>query len=85
MTGALLDRPGSGSGSAAGSGPGFGFAPTGRSCAPGEPGGGTLEDLLNETLRETRTSGAADCPVCHARMTLTRAHAECGGCGSRLS
>ena len=69
MTGAVLDRPGSH----------FGFAPL-----PEERGGGTLEDLLNETLRETRTSGTADCPVCHARMTLTRAHAECGGCGSRL-
>jgi hypothetical protein len=76
MTGAVLDRPGSR----------VGFA---RSCpderGAGERRGATLEDLLNETLRETRTSGAADCPVCHARMSLTRAHAECSGCGSRLS
>ena len=75
MTPAVLDRPGSR----------FGFASprAGGSCPAGERGGGTLEDLLNETLRETRTSGAADCPVCHARTRLTRAHAECSGCGSR--
>jgi hypothetical protein len=79
MTPAVLDRPGSR----------FGFtsAPAGESTRAEERGGGTLEDLLNETLRETGTSGTADCPVCHARMTLTsaaRACATCGGCGSRL-
>jgi hypothetical protein len=89
MTPAVLDRPGSRFG--------FAAAPAEEAARPaGERGGGTLEDLLNETLRETRTSGTADCPVCHARMTLTRAcalprasggagtHAECDGCGSRL-
>jgi hypothetical protein len=77
MTGAVLDRPGSR----------FGFtsAPAGESACAGERGGGTLEDLLNETLRETRTNGSTDCPMCHARMTLARASAECGGCGSKLS
>jgi hypothetical protein len=76
MTPALLDRPGLR----------FGFTPSCRGeRGAGERGGATLEDLLNETLRETRASGAAECPVCHARMRLARAHAECSGCGSRLS
>jgi len=52
-------------------------------------GGLTLEELLNATLESTRASGSAECPVCHARMTPTRAGeaavAECGVCGSRLS
>ena len=51
-------------------------------------GGLTLEELLNATLESTRATGSAECPVCHARMTSTRAGeapaAECGGCGSRL-
>jgi hypothetical protein len=58
-------------------------------------GGLTLEELLNATLETTRATGSAECPVCHARMTSTRAGeptragdaaaAVCGGCGSRLS
>jgi tRNA(Ile2) C34 agmatinyltransferase TiaS len=48
-------------------------------------GGLTLEELLNATLQSARATGSAECPVCHARMTSTRAGAECGGCGSRLS
>jgi hypothetical protein len=54
----------------------------------------TLQDLLDSTLQAARANGSAECPVCHARMTSTRAGAsagagpggaECGGCGSRLS
>ena len=52
-------------------------------------GGLTLEELFNATLESTRATGSAECPVCHARMTSTRAGeaaaAECGGCGSLLS
>ena len=48
-------------------------------------GGLTLEELLNATLQTTRSTGSAECPVCHACMTYTRAGAECGACGSRLS
>ena len=52
-------------------------------------GGGTLEELLSATLHEARANGSTECPVCHARMTSTRAGAHagasCGGCGSRLS
>jgi hypothetical protein len=54
-------------------------------------GGATLEVLLNAVLREVRSNGSTECPVCHARMSRmssTRAgarEAECGGCGSRLS
>ena len=60
-------------------------------------GGLTLEELLNSALKDARTNGSTECPVCHARMSIgrtpcTRARegedafaAECGGCGSRLS
>ena len=63
-------------------------------------GGLTLEELLNQTLHTARAQGSAECPVCHARMTSTRAGAHasaesgagvgdlvavCGGCGSRLA
>jgi hypothetical protein len=77
MTPAVLDRPGSLFADAAGR-PGGG----GHPVAGGRV---TLEELLNATLRVARTNGSADCPVCRARMTYTRAGAECAGCGSRLS
>lgn len=48
-------------------------------------GGLTLEELLNAALEAARATGSTECPVCHARMTYTRASAACGGCGSRLS
>jgi len=53
-------------------------------------GGMTLEELLNRTLHAARAHGSAECPVCHASMTSTRAGAGdvvvvCGGCGSRLA
>ena len=60
-------------------------------------GGLTLEELLNSALKDARTNGSTECPVCHARMSIARTSstrareaegdlaAECGGCGSRLS
>jgi hypothetical protein len=72
VTGAILDRPGR-------------TAERGAHGATERDGGGTLEALLDSVLTDTRTTGTAECPVCHARMSLTRAHAECGACGSRLS
>jgi hypothetical protein len=56
-------------------------------------GGGTLEELLTSALSDARANGSTECPVCHARMSFTRAreaggsagNADCGGCGSRLS
>jgi len=56
-------------------------------------GGGTLEELLSVTLASARENGTTECPVCHARMSYTRAGsspgatpaAGCGRCGSRLS
>ena len=53
-------------------------------------GGATLEELLSATLHAAQANGSSECPVCHGRMTSTRAAAgaapvaECGGCGSRL-
>jgi tRNA(Ile2) C34 agmatinyltransferase TiaS len=52
-------------------------------------GGLTLEELLNRTLHRARAQGSAECPVCRATMTSTRAGAGdmvavCAGCGSRL-
>jgi hypothetical protein len=48
-------------------------------------GGVTLEERLDAALHGARTNGSTECPVCDARMTSTRAGAECGGCGARLS
>jgi hypothetical protein len=58
---------------------------------PARPVGGgrvTLEERLNSVLREARTNGSAECPVCHARTVRAGAApvaAECGGCGTRLT
>ena len=47
-------------------------------------GGLTLEERLDAAMLAARTNGRTECPVCDARMTSTRAGAECGGCGARL-
>jgi len=51
----------------------------------------TLKRLLTSAFDEVQANGSTECPVCHARMTSTRAReaggdfaAQCGGCGSRL-
>ena len=86
MTPAVLDRP----------------APLFADRAAGAVSGGgvTLEERLTSVLQAARTTGSAECPLCHARVTLTQAgagpagaapagagpaSAECTGCGSRLS
>ena len=33
----------------------------------------TLEERLNSVLHAARMNGSVECPVCHARMTSTRA------------
>jgi hypothetical protein len=75
VTPAVLDRP----------------APLFADRVAGAVGGGrvTLEERLNAVLHAVRTSGSAECPLCHARMTptpagTTPAGAECTGCGSHL-
>ena len=71
MTPALLDRPES-----------LTTAPVNR---PGRRPV-TLEERLSATLHEARANGSTECPVCHARMSFTRAGTtECSSCGSRLS
>jgi hypothetical protein len=70
MTGALLDRP---------------CSPVATAAESVDHGPVTLEELLNTVLDAARANGSAECPVCHSCMTYTRAGAECGGCGSRLS
>jgi hypothetical protein len=54
---------------------------------PGASGEGrpTLEQALEFAWRDLCTGAGAECPVCHARMGLRAAEAECRGCGSRLS
>jgi hypothetical protein len=71
--------------------------PVGGERAAGPVGGGrvTLEERLSSILREVRTNGSTECPVCHARMGPAGSGAasagaapdaaECGGCGSRLT
>jgi hypothetical protein len=74
VTAAVLERPGSL------------FADVAQSA---ERRRDTLEDRLTAALHEARTDGSTECPVCRARATLAadggHAHAECRGCGSRLS
>jgi hypothetical protein len=50
--------------------------------AAGRP---TLEQTLERAWREALAAGAAECPLCRARMDLAGDEAECAGCGSRLS
>jgi hypothetical protein len=86
VTPAVLDRP----------------APLFADRSAGTVGGGrvTLEERLNAVLHAARTSGSAECPLCHARVVptpagttpagttpagTTPAGAECTGCGSHLS
>jgi tRNA(Ile2) C34 agmatinyltransferase TiaS len=59
--------------------------PAMRRREPSVGSGVTLQDLLTNALEEVQSEGSTECPVCHARMTSTRAGAECGTCGSRLS
>jgi hypothetical protein len=70
MTGALLDRP---------------CSPVAGTAALVDHGPVTLRELLDGTLEAMRANGSAECPVCRACMTFTRAGAWCEGCGSRLS
>jgi tRNA(Ile2) C34 agmatinyltransferase TiaS len=73
VTGALLDRPR----------PLF----AGADAAPAGGGRVTLEERLEATLRSLVADSAAECPVCHARMTRAGEGdgGECGSCGSRLA
>jgi hypothetical protein len=50
-------------------------------------GGGrlTLEQLLESVWEGLQADGAAECPLCHSRMTRTAAGGECGDCGSTLA
>ena len=49
------------------------------------PGGGlTLGQKLDRVWEGLHAAGAAECPVCQARMTA-EAVPVCFGCGSRLS
>ena len=47
--------------------------PTIRARHPVPHDGVTLEELLNSALQEAAANGSTECPVCHARMTYTRA------------
>jgi hypothetical protein len=60
----------------------FGESPLGATRSGGRI---TLEERLRATWRAAHAEGAADCPLCGSRMTLSDAAAECGSCGTRLS
>jgi hypothetical protein len=51
----------------------------------GERGRPTLEQALERPWRDLLAEGTAECPLCHASMTLAAGEGECSGCGSRLS
>jgi hypothetical protein len=56
-----------------------------RRLRPAGGRGSTLEELLESTLRSAQAGGAAECPVCHARMHAEGGAARCSGCGSTLT
>ena len=71
----------------------FGDAPGqelgGRSARQRSPqcsGGGrlTLEQRLDGVWEGLHADGAAECPVCSARMTRVAGAGRCGGCGTTL-
>jgi hypothetical protein len=70
VTAAVLDRP---------------CAPSAGSARGVDHGPVTLRELLDTTLHAACANGRAECPACHGCMTYTRAGAECGACGSRLT
>ena len=47
-------------------------------------GGSTLEERLQGVWRSLQADGAAECPLCRARMTRATDGGECGACGTRL-
>ena len=65
MTPAVLDRP----------------APLFVDRAAGAVSGGrvTLEERLASVLNEAHANGSSECPLCHARVTLTPAAAGSAG------
>ena len=71
MTSALLERP---------------VPPAGETAKRGRsPGGGmTLEERLQGVWRSLHADGAAECPLCRARMTCVAGCGECGSCATRL-
>ena len=44
----------------------------------------TLEERLQGVWRSLHADGAAECPLCRARMTRVAGGGECGSCGTRL-
>jgi hypothetical protein len=48
-------------------------------------GGLTLEQLLDGVWEGLHATGAAECPLCHGRMTRTPSGGACGDCGSALA
>ena len=56
-----------------------------RRLRPAGGSGCTLEELLERTLRSAQAEGAAECPVCRARMHAEDGAARCSGCGATLS
>jgi hypothetical protein len=50
-----------------------------------EPLRPTLEQTLERAWRDALAGAPAECPLCRERLTLHAGHAECTGCGSRLS
>jgi tRNA(Ile2) C34 agmatinyltransferase TiaS len=59
----------------------------GEAAGPVRPSGGqmTLEERLTGTWLALQTEGAAECPACGSRMTLSEGSGACRSCGTRLS
>lgn len=45
----------------------------------------TLEERLQGAWHSLESDGAAECPLCHGRMTRVEGEGECRKCATRLS
>ncbi len=45
----------------------------------------TLEQRLQGAWEGLRADGAAECPLCHARMEVRERVGACSGCGTQLA
>jgi len=59
--------------------------PDGARCPPSDGGRLTLGHMVQSVWEGLLATGAADCPVCGARMEVAECAGRCGGCGASVS
>ena len=59
--------------------------PAGTGCPPSDGDRLTLGRTVQSVWEGLLATGAADCPMCDARMDMAESVGRCGGCGARLA